>query len=123
MSAAGTFQVSLDPQIDEDAPVGRMVINKKYEGDLVGTGIGQMISKRTESGIAVYSAIEEYKGTVDGKIGGFTLIHNGYMSNETQSLEVKILDGSGVGDLKNISGTLEIIQAAGKHDYVLNYQL
>lgn len=123
MSASGVFEVQLDPQEDDYAPAGRMIITKKYTGDLVGTGIGQMISKRTNSGVAVYSAIEEFDGKLDDKEGSFTLIHNGYMSSEGQSLEVKILEGSGSGGFENISGELEINQQDGVHKYRLTYEL
>lgn len=123
MSASGVFEVQLDPQEDDFAPAGRMIIRKIYTGDLTGTGIGQMLSKRTDSGVAVYSAIEEFDGKLDDKEGGFTLIHNGHMSNEGQSLEVKILEGSGHGGLENISGVLEITQKDGVHQYKLTYQL
>lgn len=123
MTAKGTFEVNLDPQKDENSPAGRMLINKKYTGDLNGTGIGKMISKRTENGIAAYAAIEEFEGSVSGARGSFTLIHNGYMSSEVRSLEVKILKGSGKGELENISGSMEIIQREGKHDYILTYEL
>lgn len=123
MSAQGTFDVSLEPQEDKSAPVGRMLINKKYSGDAEGLGIGQMISKRTNNGIAVYSAIEEFQGSVDGKMGAFTLIHSGYMSSETQSLDIKILAGSGSGELKGISGSLDIIKENDNHKYVLTYEL
>ncbi len=123
MEAKGTFEVKLDPQSDLEAPAGRMIINKSYSGDFVGTGKGQMLSKRTPSGSAVYSAIEEVEGTTSDLSGSFTLIHLGSMSSEGQSLEVKIVNGSGTGDFENISGTLDIIQADGNHSYVLNYSL
>ncbi|MGI5310013.1 DUF3224 domain-containing protein [Rheinheimera sp. WS51] len=123
MSASGTFEVDLEPQNDQEFPAGRMVIRKKYSGDLEGSGIGQMISKRTEGGASVYSAIEEFEGTVEGKSGSFSLFHNGYMSAERQSLEVIIVQGSGKGELESISGSLEIVQEEGKHKYVLTYEL
>ena len=123
MPASGTFEVNLEPQQDENAPAGRMIIHKKYTGDVAGTGVGQMISKRTDGGAAVYSAIEEFEGTVHGKTGAFTLIHNGYMSSKTQSLDIKILAGSGSGELSKISGSMDIIQTDGEHKYVLNYEL
>jgi hypothetical protein len=50
MYAEGTFEINLVPQSDADSPAGRMVIDKTYLGDIIGSGIGQMISKRTESG-------------------------------------------------------------------------
>lgn len=100
-----------------------MIIHKKYSGDLEGIGIGQMLSKRTENGASAYSAIEEFKGSLAGKTGSFTLVHNGYMSTGIQSLEVKILEGSGKGELEDISGSFQIIQDEGKHKYVLTYEL
>jgi hypothetical protein len=47
-SAEGRFEVKLAPQADVDFPVGRMTIDKTYQGDVEGTGIGQMISKRMD---------------------------------------------------------------------------
>ena len=123
MSATGIFEVNLDPQNDENAPAGRMIIDKKYSGALVGKGIGQMISKRTETGSAVYSAIEEFEGSLDGKKGAFTLVHYGEMSATGQKLEVNIVADSGSGELENISGSLQIIQEDKMHKYVLNYKL
>ena len=123
MTASGSFDVKLDPQKDETAPAGRMIINKQYSGGLAGEGVGQMLSKRTESGVAVYAAIEEFSGTVDGKKGAFTLIHNGYMTSESQTLKIEIIEGSGSGELKNISGELSITQVDGTHNYELYYKL
>ena len=123
MSASGVFEVNIEPQNDEIAPAGRMTIYKEYSGGMAGKGIGQMISKRTEGGAAVYSAIEEFEGTLDGKAGSFTLFHNGFMSASKQLLDVIIIEGSGTGELIGIKGSLSIIQEAGKHSYVLEYQL
>ena len=123
MLANGTFEVDLKPQEDVGFPVGRMLITKTYLGDLSGSGIGQMISKRTENGTAVYCAIEEFSGSVKGKNGGFTLVHKGLMSKESQSLEVTILEGSGSGELQNISGSMQIVQDANGHRYELAFEL
>ena len=54
MVARGTFEVELTPQEDLASPAGRMLIAKTYLGDMTGSGIGQMISKRTEDGAAIY---------------------------------------------------------------------
>lgn len=123
MSATGTFEVKLEPQKDDEFPVGRMLMNKTFSGDLQGTGKGQMISKRTESGHAIYYAIEEVEGSLNGKTGAFTLQHAGVMSNEGQSLSITIMEGSGSGELQNISGNFEVIQENDQHKYILNYKL
>jgi hypothetical protein len=122
MIAKGTFEVKLEPQTDE-FPAGRLTIDKHYYGDMIGTGKGQMISKRTESGHAVYSAIEEVDFSIEDKKGGFTLHHNGKISKEGQLLSIEIVEGSGFGDFKTISGSMSIVQTDGNHHYELNYHL
>jgi hypothetical protein len=123
MPVSGVFEVKLEPQKDESAPAGRMTIFKEYSGGLVGKGIGQMISKRTEGGTSVYSAIEEFEGTLNGKNGAFTFFHNGSMSSSKQELEVVIVEGSGSGELDGIQGELSITQENGTHKYELQYSL
>jgi hypothetical protein len=122
-SVKGSFEVTMDPQKDSDVPARRMLIKKQYSGGLSGSGLGQMLSKRTESATAAYVAIEEFDGVLDAKRGSFTLLHSGLMTAESQSLEVNILQGSGGGKLETISDSLEIIQADGGHQYVLCYHL
>ena len=123
MSANGDFEVDLAPQADEGAPAGRMILNKTYQGEMNGSGIGQMISKRTENGTAVYYAIEEFSGSVEGKNGAFTLLHRGLMNKGTPMLDVNILEGSGSGELATISGSMLISQDADGHRYELTYEL
>ncbi len=123
MSTSGYFEVELDPQNDEATPAGRMTISKQYSGGMVGTGLGQMISKRIPDGVAIYFAVEEFDGSVDGKHGAFTLVHSGKMSADTQSLEVTIVEGSGTGELSGITGSLEIIIEQEVHRYKLDYTL
>ncbi len=123
MSAKGVFEVDLEPQADACAPAGRMILNKSYQGDMTGSSIGQMISKRTDNGTAAYYAIEEFSGSVEGVSGAFTLVHQGRMNKDTQSLEVTILPGSGSGDLATIAGSMAISQDANGHRYELRYEL
>ncbi|MEO9484882.1 MAG: DUF3224 domain-containing protein [Ekhidna sp.] len=122
MIAKGTFEIIMNPQTDEGVPAGRFTLDKTYQGDMVGKGLGQMISKRVEDGGAVYFAIEEFSGTVDGKKGEFTLAHKGFMDKNSQTLQIDILEGSGSDELATISGTLTITQADGVHHYELHYE-
>ena len=122
MIAKGTFEVSMAPQEDE-IPVGRFTLNKTFSGDIEGKGAGQMISKRLENGTAVYFAVEEFEGSVNGKTGSFTFMHKGMMTTSSQDLDITILEGSGNGELSTISGSLSIIQDGGNHSYELQYEL
>jgi hypothetical protein len=122
-TAKGKFEINMVPHQDDDAPAGRMTINKSYHGNIEGTGVGQMISKRTKSGKAIYFAIEEFSGKVNGKNGAFTLIHNGVMDKTSQSLDIIIMEGSTSGELTNINGSMSIVQEGGTHHYELTYEL
>lgn len=123
MKATGTFDVILLPQDDSDHPAGRMLINKTYSGDMIGQGMGQMLSKRTENGLSVYFAVEEFNGTIAGKTGSFTLLHHGKMSATEHSLDIVVLDGSGQDALSSIAGSLEITQTEDVHHYVFDYTI
>lgn len=123
MNANGTFDIALTPQEDEGFDAGRLLIKKQYSGDLEGEGLGQMISKRLESGTAIYYAIEEFSGSLAGRNGSFTLAHQGYMDAETQSLEVTIVQGSGSDELEGISGSMAIIRTEDGHSYEFRYEL
>lgn len=123
MNAKGSFEINMMPQEDGEASVGRFLIDKTYTAGLQGKGIGQMISKRLENGTAVYFAIEEFSGQVDGKRGAFTFLHKGHMDSESQSLEITILAGSGSEELTSISGSLTITQIDGTHSYEFDYDV
>lgn len=123
MIATGNFEIIMTPQTDEETPAGRFTLDKTYQGDMVGKGLGQMISKRVENGAAIYFAIEEFTGSVNGKKGAFTLAHKGSMNADSQSLEIDILEGSGSDELGSITGTLSIQQMDGVHSYELRYEL
>ena len=123
MNVNGSFEVALTPVKHDEYAAGRMLINKTYSGKLAGTGKGQMLSKRTQNGASVYSAIEEFVGKLDGKSGGFTLVHSGYMSANEQTLSVIILQGSGTGELTGIEGSMDINKLANDHTYALSYKL
>ena len=81
--ASGTFEVKLNPQDQgEDMPVGRMSIDKQFQGDLAGTSKGQMLMASSSSvkNSAGYVAIEKVTGTLNGRRGSFYLQHNATMT-------------------------------------------
>lgn len=123
MVVTGKFKVKLVPQPDDDVPAGRMVVKKTYSGAVEGTGRGQMISKRLPNGTAIYYAVEEFAGTVDGRKGRFTLLHEGRMDSDSQSLTIDVLEGSGTGALKTISGSMTISQHGETHSFALTFDL
>src|ERR1041385_5789585 len=124
MRATGTFAVKLTPQ-DDGAPVGRMTIDKQFQGDLVGTSKGQMLMASSESvqGSAGYVAIEKVTGTLNGRSGTFYLQHNATMNRGVGELNIIVIPDTGADQLTGLSGTMNIIIEGGKHSYEFDYQL
>ncbi|MEM8798662.1 MAG: DUF3224 domain-containing protein [Pseudomonadota bacterium] len=125
--AKGQFTVSLTPQDQSTsgpATLGRMTIAKVFEGDMIGTSTGEMLTVRTPvDGSAVYVAVEAFEGSLAGLAGGFALSHRGVMSDGGQSLVVEIVPDSGSGALAGISGSMTIDITGGDHAYTLMYDL
>lgn len=125
--ATGTFEVKLVPQAVElgrDADLGRMTIDKQFEGDLEGTSHGQMLSAMSAvQGSAGYVAIERVTGTLRGRKGSFVLQHTGVMDRGQGSLTITVVPDSGTDELTGLTGRLEILIEDGKHSYVFEYTL
>ena len=123
--ATGTFDVKLTPQDDKlDATLGRMIIDKRFEGELQGTSIGQMLTAGSaEKGSAGYVAVERVSGTLAGRSGSFTLQHAATMTRGHGELTITVVPDSGTDALAGISGRLAITIADGKHYYDFEYAL
>ena len=124
--ASGTFEVKLNPQDDgPDAPVGRMTIDKQFQGDLTGTSKGQMVMASSPSikNSAGYVAIEKVTGTLNGRHGTFYLQHTGTMTRGTGDLTITVIPDSGTDELVGLQGKMNIIIAGGKHSYEFEYDL
>ena len=126
LHATGPFDVKVTPQDEksDDPLFGRMTIDKQYHGDLEGTGKGQMLTASTAvKGSAGYVAIEKVTGSLKGRTGSFALQHSGTMNQGAPHLTITVVPDSGTGQLKGITGTMDIKIAEGKHSYDLEYTL
>jgi hypothetical protein len=124
--ASGTFEVKLNPQDQgADMPVGRMEIDKQFQGDLAGTSKGQMLmaSSGSVKDSAGYVAIEKVTGTLNGRRGSFHLQHNGVMTRGVGELTITVIPDSGTDQLVGLRGRMNIIIAEGKHSYEFEYTL
>ena len=126
-SAKGTFEVRLSPQVDGEeagASLGRLLIDKRFGGDLEATSRGQMLAFRSGvEGSAGYVALEHVEGTLGGRAGGFVLQHSGTMERGAQSLALNVVPDSATGDLEGLAGRMEIVVAEGRHSYNFDYTL
>lgn len=129
--ATGTFEVKITPEAQGAAPAGgmptgRMGLAKTFSGGLVGTAAGTMLTAGTlkPGSPAYYVAVDQFAGTLDGRRGGFVLLHRGAMTRAGGGeLEVVIAKDSGTGALAGITGRFTIEVKDGIHSYDLAYAL
>ncbi len=124
--AQGTFDVDMQPLADDEGWGGfaRMSLDKRFRGDLDGRSKGVMLAAHTEvKGSAGYVALERVTAELAGRSGSFVLQHSGIMGQGRESLEIAVVTDSGTGELKGISGTLEIFFKKEGHAYVFAYSL
>jgi len=127
--AKGRFTVQMKPLSDTglaggNAKLGRMSLDKVFEGDLAAVGQGEMLTAMTQTqGSAGYVAIERVTGSLQGRQGSFVLQHSGQMDRGAQSLSIRVVPDSGSGDLIGLQGELKIRIEGGQHFYEFAYTL
>jgi Protein of unknown function (DUF3224) len=126
--AKGVFTVEMTPEGESTATdgvtTGRMSLRKRFEGDLVAVGHGEMLTALTPiKGSAGYVAIERVTGTLHGRAGSWVFQHSGTMNQGAQSLSIRVVPGSGTGALSGIDGVFKLDIVGGKHLYEFEYTL
>ena len=127
-NAQGTFEVKTAPLPPDEATaatsIGRFSLDKVYRGDLEGVSAGEMMGAgNPATGAAGYVAIEQVTGTLQGRSGSFALQHSSSMQGGKFDMNIRVVPGSGTGELAGIAGALTIIIESGKHSYKLEYTL
>lgn len=129
MKASGTFEVNMSPlqfsvEAEAGMKLGRMSLNKTFNGDLSASSKGEMLSAMTSTkGSAGYVVIEQVSGRLKGKEGSFVLQHFGMMKRGEPRLILEVVPDSGTGELTGLSGSMQIIIKEGKHFYEFEYAL
>ena len=126
--ATGSFEVILQPlsnsEVTGEPLFGRLLLTKKFSGDLDARARGHMLSAGTPvKGSAGYVAIDQVTGSLDGRRGSFVLQHSGSMKRGAPTLSVMVVPDSGTDELTGLTGTLSINIVEGKHFYDFLYSL
>ena len=129
MIVTGKFDVKLQPlqpysKGDNGINLGRMSIDKIFDGELSAVSKGEMVSAMTPvKGSAGYVAVEQVIGTLSGKKGSFVLQHFGAIDKGKNYLNIEVVPDSGTDELKGISGKMNIRIEEGEHFYDFEYQI
>ena len=107
---------------------GRVTIRKTYSGRLDGEGVVVMLTCLADPADpargAVYTALEQFTGRLDGREGTFAFQH-GAVSGGAQDADPTgvVVPNSGTGALAGIAGTVGIAQGPDDHTLTLNVEL
>jgi len=128
MNAKGTFEVAMraEPPYDEvdGVTLGRASFDKRFAGALEATSQVQMIGVRTPvADSAAYVAVERVTGSLAGRRGTFVLQHSSVMSRGSFALTATVVPDSATGELRGLSGRMDIQIVDGQHRYELAYEL
>jgi hypothetical protein len=108
----------------DDSGVGRMALDKQFQGDLEATSQGQMLAFMSGvKGSAGHMAIERVVGTLHGLAGCFVLQHSGTMNRGAPGLSVTVVPDSGTEELSGLSGRMAIHVDATGHSYDFDYAI
>lgn len=126
--ARGTFEVTLTPQPGDAVGVeggpGRILIDKRFDGDIVAVSQGEMLSMRSDTpGSAGYVALERVRGKLQGREGSFALQHSGSMARGVATLTISVVPDSGTGELSGLAGSMTIDFSQRQHAWTLSYTL
>lgn len=127
--ATGSFEVKLAPQKPDNpqaeaAALGRMSLDKQFQGELEAASQGEMLSVLDrEIGSGGYVALERVTGTLAGRSGSFVLQHNATMARGAAEMSIRVVPDSGTGELTGLSGIMTIRIEGGQHYYDFDYEL
>jgi hypothetical protein len=126
--AKGTFTVEMKPQGEpsefEGVTTNRLSLRKKFDGDMIAIGHGEMLTTLTPiKGSAGYVAIERITGSLHGRTGSFVFQHSGTLNLGAQNLLINVVPDSGTGELLGIQGVFKLNIVDGNHLYEFEYSL
>lgn len=128
-TANGPFDIQLAPQplsgIAGGTGLGRLSLDKKFDGDLQAASQGEMLSFRSSvQGSAGYVAMETVRGFLHGRQGSFVLQHSSTMERGAPTQSITVVPDSGTDELVGIAGRMVIsIASSGAHSYQFDYEL
>ncbi|WP_206064211.1 DUF3224 domain-containing protein [Oleiagrimonas sp. C23AA] len=125
MQALGHFDLRLDPQAAgavAHAPFSRVLLLKRFHGDLVARSRGELLTFRTPvQGSSGFVALEQVDGLLGGREGSFVLRHSGTLVRGASQVAVSVLPDSGTGSLVGLHGDMHIGIEHGLHAYRFEY--
>jgi hypothetical protein len=93
---------------------------KTFTGDMTGTSEIEITMGKLDTGAMVYVGVERFDVQLQGRQGTFVVMHSSTMLGADYEMILKVVPGSGTGELAGISGTAQITPS---HDLLLEYEI
>ncbi len=98
-------------ELKDGSRLSRASIVKSYEGSLSGQGKTEQLASYLPDGSGQFSAIERFRGSLDGREGTFVFQHVGTFENGIVYATWRVVPGSATGELTGLRG--EVVFEAG----------
>ena len=127
--AAGSFSVtswdeSTYQELADNAKLTKATVAFALEGDLAAEATWDAVMCYRPDGTAVYTGMQQVKGELAGREGGFVLRADGEFADGEARSRWQIVPGSGTGGLTGIAGTGTSVATAGPNGtFELDYSL
>ena len=117
MKAKGTYTVkkweeNTYEQVSPEMKMTKASVEYAFVGEIEGKALVEYLMfykyfdpKDQHKSSATYVGLIKFNGSVSGKRGSFVMEDIGTFANGTAASTLRIIDGSGLGELKQITGT------------------
>ena len=99
-------------KISDEMKMTKTSVEYEFKGELEGTGTVEYLmfykyfnEKDQHKSSATYLGLIRFTGKLSGKEGSFVIEDHGVFENGAADSNLKIIDGSGLDELKNIEGS------------------
>ena len=82
----------------------RASVSKIFRGDITGEAVSESLMSYHADGSAAFTGLERVVGAIGGKKGSFVLEARGTYQNGTATCELRVIPGSGAGELRDLRG-------------------
>ena len=91
-------------EIEGGAKFTRATVTKTFHGDIEGEGTLDYLIFYPGDGTAAFVGLERIVGKLGGKSGSFVIEHTGGDDGSAAKITMRVVPGSGTGDLRGLRG-------------------
>ena len=127
---AKTWDEARDGEVDAEHAIGQAKFTTEWTGDITGASTCWLLisyvggqADKPETLVGPYVGYEQVHATIGGRSGTFVLSASGEHTDAVARTQVRIVPGSGTGELDGISGSGSYAADAMQYMLMLDYEL